>query len=217
MTGSDTKRLLLNQQVRTGEMLHCGLAINAPVVTDRPERRGERTGVAHYDSYILSLESLSDFIVMKTIVYRTTVDDDVPYSAKKFADDVAIYLADPDGWSQHYTFKVGTGGKHIRLCKPHVMKTNGCKDGYLSCATLGGTDIWLNSDRWLHGSPPSKLSLDRYRQYLVTHEMGHSLGYDHAMCPGKGMPAPLMMQQSLGIGECSPNTKITLTDRKAKA
>lgn len=154
---------------------------------------------------------------MKTVVtYMTTVDSDVGYSAKAFAEDVAIYLADPDGWGQYYEFKVGSGGKHVRLCNPYVLKTNGCKEDFLSCAILGGSDIWLNADRWLHGSKASKLPLESYRQYMVTHEMGHSLGYEHVKCPAKGMPAPLMMQQSLGIGECSPNTKITFADLKAK-
>ena len=145
----------------------------------------------------------------------TTVDSDVPYSSTKFAEDIAIYLADPDGWAQFYEFKVGTGGKHIRLCKPKTIKSVGCEEDHLSCATLGGTDIWLNADRWLHGSKASKLPLSDYRQYMVTHEMGHSLGHNHAKCPGKGHPAPLMMQQTLGIGECSPNTKLTPIDLKS--
>lgn len=46
--------------------------------------------------------------------------------------------------------------------------------------------------------------------------MGHILGYDHVKCPGKGHPAPIMMQQTLGIGECSPNTKLTAKDRRKK-
>jgi len=77
----------------------------------------------------------------------------------------------------------------------------------LSCATLGGDMIWLNADRWIHGATPSKLPLVEYRQYMVSHEMGHSLGHEHDKCLGSG-PAPIMMQQTLGIGTCSPNTKI---------
>lgn len=149
-----------------------------------------------------------------TVTYRTSVDPDVSYSPKRFAQEVAIYLADPDGWAQQYTFKVGAGGKHIRLCNPHVLESNGCDDGTLSCAVLGGKDIWLNADRWIRGAPASKLSLEEYRQYMVTHEMGHSLGHDHVKCPGRGMPAPLMMQQTLGIGACTPNTKLTDIDLK---
>jgi len=148
---------------------------------------------------------------MKTVVYHTSVDPDVDYPADRFAQEVAIYLADPDGWAQFFTFVEGRGGKHIRLSRPHTIKTVGCKEDQLSCATLNGAQIWLNADRWMHGATPSRLPLERYRQYMVSHEMGHSLGYDHVKCPGKG-PAPVMMQQTLGIGACTPNTKLTAID-----
>ncbi len=152
---------------------------------------------------------------MKVVRYRTSVDPDVDYSADQFAKEVAIYLADPDGWAQMVTFVVAPKGKHIRLCTPSTLKSEGCRDDQLSCATLGGTNIWLNSDRWMHGAPPSRLPLAEYRQYMVSHEMGHSLGYDHVKCPGSG-PAPIMMQQTLGIGSCEPNTKLTAIDLRKK-
>ena len=141
--------------------------------------------------------------------YRTSVDPDVNYDPKKFRDEVTIYLADPDGWAQFHTFVYAPNGpaKLIRLCNPSTLKHEGCKDDALSCAILGGDMIWLNADRWLHGSAASKLPLGRYRQYMVSHEMGHSLGYDHVQCPGSG-PAPVMMQQTLGIGTCTPNTSV---------
>lgn len=141
--------------------------------------------------------------------YRTSVDPDVKYDSKKFQEEVSIYLADPDGWAQWNTFVYASTGpaKLIRLCNPSTLKHEGCKDEHLSCAIVGGDMIWLNADRWIHGSAASKLPLERYRQYMVSHEMGHSLGYDHEQCPGSG-PAPIMMQQTLGIGKCTPNTKV---------
>ena len=154
------------------------------------------------------MRNLSVFYIMK-VRYRTSVDPDVKYDPKKFHEEVAIYLADPDGWAQWHTFVYAPKGpaKLIRLSSPSSLKTEGCKDDSLSCAVMGGNMIWLNADRWLHGSAASKLPLDQYRQYMVSHEMGHSLGYDHETCPGSG-PAPIMMQQTLGIGKCSPNTKV---------
>jgi hypothetical protein len=152
---------------------------------------------------------------MKTVRYWTSVDSDVRYPAAQFAREIAIYLADPDGWGQFYDFVEDRSGKHIRLCSPHTVKREGCEDDALSCAILGGNMIWLNANRWMHGSKASKLSLEQYRQYMVTHEMGHSLGYEHVKCPGSG-PAPLMMQQTLGIGKCTPNTKLTEIDLQAK-
>ena len=150
---------------------------------------------------------------MKTVRFRTSVDSDVDYPSEKFRKEVTIYLHDPEGWGGHYTFVYAPTGpaKLIRLSSPRTLKTEGCKDDQLSCATIGGNQIWLNADRWLHGAKASKLPLDEYRQYMVSHEMGHSLGHDHVKCPGSG-PAPIMMQQTLGIGSCEPNTKLTRID-----
>lgn len=146
---------------------------------------------------------------MKTVYFKTSVDPDVNYDSKTFRDEVTIYLADPHGWAQtvRFVFRSSGPAKHIRLSTPSTLQTEGCMDGTLSCATLGGDEIWLNSERWIHGSSQSKLPLDEYRQYMVSHEMGHSLGYDHAKCRGSG-PAPVMMQQTLGIGRCAPNTAV---------
>ena len=146
---------------------------------------------------------------MGLIRYTTSVDSDVDYDPRQFAKEVAIYLADPEGWAQWHTFVVGKG-KTIRLSSRKTMKTEGCVDDRLSCAILGGNEIWLSAHRWIHGAAPSKLPLERYRQYMVTHEMGHSLGYEHVQCTSG--PAPVMMQQTLGIGKCSPNTAVTPTD-----
>ena len=150
---------------------------------------------------------------MGLIRYTTSVDSDVDYDPRQFAEEVAIYLADPEGWSQLHTFVVGKG-KTIRLSSTKTLKMQGCGDS-LSCATLGGNEIWLNANRWMHGAAPSKLPLERYRQYMVSHEMGHSLGYDHVQCTSG--PAPVMMQQTLGIGKCSPNTAVDLSQLPSKS
>ena len=150
------------------------------------------------------------------IKYTTTVDSDVSYPAELFANEVDVYLADPGGWvSRGYRFERSPSADVvIHLSSPKTLASNGCRDGRLSCAEMNGRYMFLNSMRWAQGAPPSKLSLKSYRQYMVTHEMGHILGYDHVKCPGDGMPAPLMLQQTLGIGTCRPNTKLTDSDRK---
>lgn len=193
--------------LRALEVFKCSLSVYTPRFTERTKCFGK---TALHDSDDSAWRKVSVFNTMKVIRYTTVVDSDVDYDPRKFGTEVDIYLADPDGWAQRYSFVRGPG-KTIRLCSPKTIGKVGCGDEKLSCATLGGNEIWLNSDRWLKGATPSKLPLERYRQYMVTHEMGHSLGYDHVKCPRSG-PAPLMMQQTLGIGNCSPNTKLTRID-----
>jgi len=152
---------------------------------------------------------------MKHIKYKFVIDPDV---IKKYKImnihvidfDVRIYLNFPDGWAKYgYFFEPVLQNESvlIRLSSPATIKQV-CGFDNLSCAELGGRFMYLNADRWFRGSSKSKLRLADYRQYMVTHEMGHILGHDHQECPCKDCPAPLMMQQTLGIGECKPNIKL---------
>jgi hypothetical protein len=66
--------------------------------------------------------------------------------------------------------------------------------------------MYLNAERWFTGAYKSGLDIDNYRQYMVSHEIGHILGHDHKKCSCKGCRAPVMMQQTLGLHGCTPNT-----------
>jgi hypothetical protein len=124
---------------------------------------------------------------------------------------ILVYLNDPEGWvSKGYTFVDVSENEDIliRLVSPRsIVKNCGIPDN-LSCAVMNGHNIYLNADRWFHGSHRSKLGIEDYRQYMVTHEVGHILGHDHEKCPCKGCKAPVMMQQTKGIGKCVPNIKL---------
>lgn len=125
---------------------------------------------------------------------------------------IVAYLNDPDGWaSKGYFFEPVSTNEDvlIRLVSPSTIEKHCGIPSNLSCAELGGRHMYLNAERWFHGAKPSKLSLEDYRQYLVSHEIGHILGFDHKQCPCPGCKAPVMMQQTLGIGKCIPNTKVT--------
>jgi hypothetical protein len=71
-----------------------------------------------------------------------------------------------------------------------------------------GRNVVINQTRWLYASPAwrrSGGSLRDYRHMVVNHETGHWLGHGHRSCPRKGRPAPVMMQQSKGLGGCTFN------------
>ncbi|HVE74501.1 MAG TPA: DUF3152 domain-containing protein [Mycobacteriales bacterium] len=84
-----------------------------------------------------------------------------------------------------------------RMCAP--LDT----EGEYSCAN--GSTAVLNSMRWVNGADSYSRHLIAYRHYLVNHEVGHALGRGHADCPGPGLPAPVMMQQTVGVGACLPS------------
>jgi hypothetical protein len=84
-----------------------------------------------------------------------------------------------------------------RLCRP--LPTGGS----LSCFQRGRSV--LNVRRWVQGARSYGGDLASYRVYLVNHEVGHALGHGHRGCPGAGLPAPVMMQQTKSIGGCRPN------------
>jgi len=149
---------------------------------------------------------------MKTVTYTVVVDPDVNFPLKDFAQEVAICLADPDGWeSQGYRFVQVKSRPHvtIHLSSLKGLVAAGC-DHTLSCAELGGKQMHINEQRWRHGAKRSGQNLDGYRQYVISHEIGHILGFDHAKCLGPGQPIPIMAQQTLGLHGCLPNTNVSL-------
>jgi hypothetical protein len=151
--------------------------------------------------------------------YHVTIDKDVLkkykiHNAGERQIDFYImtYLNSPDGWSQDgYTFEPAVkaiADVWIRLSMSKTIERICGLSPMLSCAFLGGKNMYLCAERWFHGAPESGLDLEDYRQYMISHEMGHILGKEHAQCPGKGHTAPIMLQQTLGIGECIPNTNV---------
>jgi hypothetical protein len=66
--------------------------------------------------------------------------------------------------------------------------------------------IYLRKENWDSIPQVSGYnSLQQYRIYLILHEFGHALGHDHVKCKQSGDPAPVMLQQTKGTGQCYPD------------
>jgi hypothetical protein len=143
--------------------------------------------------------------------YRVEVEEGSGVAIEEFTAEVERILSDPRGWTAadglslqrlpgaaaDMTITLATPATVDLLCYP--LDT----DGDVSCAQEGRAII--NVRRWQDGAEPSQLPLGPYREYLISHEVGHVLGHHHEPCPGPGVLAPVMLQQTLGIAPCAPN------------
>jgi Protein of unknown function (DUF3152) len=145
------------------------------------------------------------------VLYAVRVDTDTGIDPAEVAVIVDQTLHDPRSWQpiKRTTFTATTWSKarlRIRVRSPKntdrscaPFKTASVK----SCSR--NWEVFVNSDRWLLGAAPSQMPLDDYRQYVINHEVGHSLGEDHRPCAGPGAVASVMLQQTLGLNGCLPN------------
>lgn len=142
---------------------------------------------------------------------RVEVENEVPIDPEQVAGEAATILQDKRSWPSKQKVRfdfVGTGTHDlvIRVLTPattdkrcYPLRTN----GRVSCST--GSAVNLNGHRWTGGIPDYQGDLAGYRTYLVNHEVGHYLGKGHVECPGRGQPAPVMMQQTYGLDGCARN------------
>lgn len=140
--------------------------------------------------------------------YTVAVEGGLGVDPAGFARTVARVLADERSWGAGgrlsfqrvadgpVSFRVvlASPATTDRLCAP--LRTN----GRFSCGA--GTTAVVNSMRWLRGAASYSGRLEAYRAYVVNHEVGHTLGHGHVSCPGRGLPAPVMVQQTKGTGGC---------------
>ncbi|MET9767472.1 DUF3152 domain-containing protein [Streptomyces sp. NPDC006415] len=149
----------------------------------------------------------------KGSAYRVEVENGIGVDPDRAAADIADVLADPRGWSHggERSFRQvadGSAGLVIRIATPATTDRE-CgayglnTRGEVNCR--GGEKVMVNLKRWQLGSPQFDGPVSEYRALIVNHEVGHWLGRGHETCPGKGRPAPAMMQQIDGLKGCVAN------------
>lgn len=144
--------------------------------------------------------------------YVVQVEDGLALPSRAFGAAVARTLGDPRSWaggdlsvlspasdlaSADFRVVLASPETTDALCAPLLTR------GRVSCRN--GGDVVINAWRWVNGADGYGDDLTSYRQYLVNHEVGHALGHGHAGCPAPGAPAPVMLQQTLGLQGCAPN------------
>ena len=167
------------------------------------------------------------------VTYVTEVEKGIAWGSNpvwtptRFAATVDAIIAGPRGWTAsnahpitdhsqgitngswsfqrvsggHFNVKIllATPGTTDRLCGTAGLRTL----GQYSCRY--GNTMVINLRRWLRGAPGFAMSLDGYHTMVINHEMGHRLGFDHMLCPGRGQPAPVMQEETIDLAGCVPN------------
>ena len=191
-------------------------ATTHPRPTPRPTRSAGTEGPrAHGTGRLVTVAGASGVLGGGPLRrYRVQVEEGLLSSsgAEAFAAFVQETLGDRRGWGHggrasfqrvdhgSVGFTVVLAGPSLtdRLCLP--LRTN----GRFSCYDARGHAV-INARRWFGGADSYAGHLEEYRRYVVSHEVGHALGHDHAMsCRGDGL-APTMMQQTKSLYGCRRN------------
>jgi len=137
-----------------------------------------------------------------------------PAAGRDFADGVDRILGDSRSWiagrqfrlrrvpasvGAEFTIFLASARTSERMCAGGGLRT----DGFTSCRLPGR--VIINSDRWAGAVSGYGAPLAVYRAYAINHEVGHQFGHGHEACAGRGLPAPVMMQQTFGLRGCVAN------------
>lgn len=155
-----------------------------------------------------------------TVPYCVAYRGTTPTAHPEFAPTVQQILNALPGWSLGGTLvfrRVSSGCPlTVWLARNDLVPSfGGACTTFYSCNTPGR--VIINVDRWTYGSPYWPGSVGNYRRLVVNHETGHWLGLNHVGCPAPGAPAPIMMQQSKGLGGCRASYWPTDSERRAVA
>ncbi|MGA8980287.1 MAG: DUF3152 domain-containing protein [Pedococcus sp.] len=152
----------------------------------------------------------------RTVHYTVEIEGGLGVDADSVAATVTSVLLDSRGWQKVDGIRfVNVTPAQAKRGAPVDIRVTLASPGLTDklCApmrTLSQVSCWngersvLNLRRWVLGDDSYGSDVARYREYQVNHEVGHGLGHQHRTCPGKGERAPVMVQQTLGLGGCKP-------------
>lgn len=148
--------------------------------------------------------------VREVVTYSVRTRGSVRASVSTFERQAQETYDDPRGWrAMGVRFKRVRSGGEFTLWLSQASRvpsfSSACSATY-SCRV--GRNVVINETRWRQATPAwdaNRGTLRDYRHMVVNHETGHWFGRGHASCGKKGSLAPVMQQQSKGLGGCRIN------------
>ena len=146
--------------------------------------------------------------------FHVAVENGIGQDPAAFDTLVEQILGDPRGWTAgkdvqfqrvpqattaDFTIFLASQATTEKMCGLGGIHTN----QFLSCRLPG--QVIINLTRWLGAIADYGAPLATYQAYALNHEVGRELGHGNEACPARGDPAPVMMQQTLGLRGCKAN------------
>ncbi|MGL5808327.1 MAG: DUF3152 domain-containing protein [Nocardioides sp.] len=160
--------------------------------------------------------------VRRVATYHIETRGNRAVSLERFAELAQETYDDPRGWrARGVEFRrVARGGTFTLVLSEARLVPSFSPQCSSTWSCRVGRYVIINQARWRSASPAWNdygRSRRDYRHMVVNHETGHWLGRGHAGCPGTGARAPVMMQQSKGLGGCRANPWPTRTELRTRA
>jgi hypothetical protein len=166
--------------------------------------------------HVVAVPKVDNSATGREVRYTVEIEGGLGVDDAEVASTIQTILLDKRGWQgvDHIRFvnvspqEAAAGAKvdvRVTLASPGLTDT--------LCApmkTMSQVSCWngersvLNFKRWALGDDSYGDDVARYRIYQVNHEVGHGIGHLHKQCPAKGKRAPVMVQQTLSLGGCTP-------------
>lgn len=165
----------------------------SPSKTPSKSPSGTATGVRATGEYVSAVGGTDRYGSGTLKTYAVQVETGTGQGAPGFAAAVDATLADPASWTGQgrwslqrvaidkadFVIRLATPATVDKVCATVGLDTR----GYVSCRA--GNFVMINLDRWLTAIPDYQGNIALYRQYVINHEVGHRLGYNHQACPGR--------------------------------